>query len=130
MGLLGVWTPHVLAQDGVVVFKQVCASCHEPATNRAPERQTLRTMTPEAVLAALETGAMLSVAVNLTAVERRAVAEYVTEKAFAQRLELTPAAQAMCPATSRSTFNPRGGSQWNGWGVNTSNCGRVGRAPE
>src|SRR5262249_7712021 len=51
--------------------------------------------------------------------ERRAIAQFVTGKSFAQPLNTTPPAEAMC--SSRTEFNPTTGPAWNGWGVNTSN---------
>jgi polyvinyl alcohol dehydrogenase (cytochrome) len=78
-------------------------------------------MSPERVLAALETGAMISMAAARTAAERRAVAEFVTGKSFGQALDTRPSPQAMCAATAGRYSNPLAGPLWNGWGVNTSN---------
>jgi polyvinyl alcohol dehydrogenase (cytochrome) len=107
------------ADDGPTLYKQLCASCHEAGTERAPSRDALRAMTPERVLTALESGAMLSMAAGRTGVERRAIAEYATGKSFAQAFSTLPAPQAMC--TPGGEFNPLTGPRWNGWGVNTSN---------
>ena len=68
------------AEDGATLYKQICAACHDTGIERAPNRDALRAMTPERVLAALETGAMISMTSGRTAVERRAVAEFVTGK--------------------------------------------------
>src|SRR5262249_2628034 len=46
-------------------------------------------------------------------------AQFVTGRSFAQPLNTTPPAAAMCP--SRADFNATGGAAWNGWGVNTAN---------
>ena len=54
-------------------------------------------------------------------VERRAIAEFVTGKSFAQALSTTPSPQAMCRATGGDFANPLAGPRWNGWGVNTAN---------
>jgi polyvinyl alcohol dehydrogenase (cytochrome) len=78
-------------------------------------------MTPERVLAALERGSMLSMASGRTGVERRAIAEFLTGKTFAEPLATTPPAQAMCRPTG-APFPLRSNSpMWNGWGVNTAN---------
>ncbi len=111
----------LLAEDGPTLYKQLCASCHEAGTDRAPARDALRAMTPERVLAALEQGAMLSMAAGRTGVERRAIAEFVTGKSFSQPLNTTPSAQAMCRATPGDFANPLAGPRWNGWGVDTAN---------
>ena len=110
----------LLAQDGSGLYKQLCESCHEMGTDRAPNRDALRAMTPERVLTALEQGAMLSMASGRTGVERRAIAEFVTGKAFAAPFSTKPSAQAMCAAGS-GEFNSSSGPLWNGWGANTQN---------
>src|SRR5215831_16818646 len=89
-------TPLAAAQDAATLYQQSCASCHDTGTNRAPTRDTLRLMQPERVLAALEGGAMTSMANRRTPAERRSLAEFVTGKSFAQPLDTTPSAKAMC----------------------------------
>ena len=46
--------------DGAAVFQKACASCHaQPAPDsRAPTREVLRTVAPEAILTALTVGNM------------------------------------------------------------------------
>src|SRR5262245_57399602 len=78
------------ADDGPTLYKQLCASCHDAGTERAPSRDALRAMAPERVLTAMESGPMLSMAAGRTGVERRAIAEFVTGKSFAQALSTTP----------------------------------------
>jgi len=76
-------------------------------------------MSADRVLAAMETGPMISMAVRLTTADRRAIAEFVSGKPIGQPLVTTPSAKAMCPASSESfasTNNP-----WIGWGADTSN---------
>jgi polyvinyl alcohol dehydrogenase (cytochrome) len=107
------------ADEGPTLYKQLCASCHEAGSERAPNRDALRAMTPERVLTALEAGPMLSMAAGRTGVERRAIAEFVTGKTFAQPLPTTPPPQTMCKTGGE--FNPLAGPRWNAWGVNTSN---------
>ena len=109
------------AQDGATLYKGLCASCHDGGLERAPDRDALRAMSPERVLTALESGAMLSMASSRTGVERRAIAEFVTGKSFAQALSTTPSPQAMCRATEGDFADPLAGPRWNGWGVNTAN---------
>jgi polyvinyl alcohol dehydrogenase (cytochrome) len=121
VALLVVFAGVASADDGATVYKQVCASCHDNGLERAPDRDALRTMSPERVLAALETGPMISMTAARSAAERRAVAEFVTGKSFGQALDVTPSPQAMCAATAGRFSNPLSGPRWNGWGVNTAN---------
>ena len=119
--LLYLFAGVVFADDGPAVYKQLCASCHDAGFERAPSRDALRAMSPERVLAALESGAMISMTAQRTTAERRAVAEFVTAKSFGQAFDTTPSPQAMCPTTAGQVSNPLAGPMWNGWGVNTSN---------
>ena len=59
--LLAVASAHAqTAPDGAEVFKKACASCHaQPAPDsRAPTREVLRAVAPEAILTALTVGNM------------------------------------------------------------------------
>ena len=49
-------------------------------------------MSPDRVLTAMETGSMVTMANNRTAVERRAIAEFLTGQTFANALSTAPAA--------------------------------------
>ena len=109
------------ADDGPTLYKQLCATCHDMGVGRAPTRDVLQAMTPERVLTAMESGAMLSMAAGRTGVERRAIAEFVTGKTFAEALSATPSPQSMCKATAGEFANPLTGATWNGWGANTQN---------
>ncbi len=51
---------------------------------------------------------MISITSARTAAERRAVAEFATEKSFSQALETTPSPQAMCPVTANRRVQPLG----------------------
>jgi len=120
-GILIITAGYLCAEDGATIYKQACATCHDTGANRAPTRDALRQMSPERVLAALESGAMISMANRRSPAERRAVAEYVTGKPFGDPLNTTPSAKAMCSGTPAAFTNPLEGSIWNGWGVTTSN---------
>ena len=111
----------LFAQDGANIYTALCASCHEGGNDRAPNRAALRAMSPERVLAAMESGAMVSMASGRSTGDRRAIAEFVSGKSFGAALNTTPSAQARCPAATGDFSNPLAGPAWNGWGVNTSN---------
>ena len=106
--------------DGQALYKRSCAQCHDEGINRAPQRDAFLSMTPERVLAAMETGAMVTMANNRTAAERRSIAEFLTGKRFGSALNTAPSAAAMCRAQNRA-FDPAAGPRWTGWG-NTSNA--------
>src|SRR6185503_1564898 len=106
-------------QDGSSLYDRTCASCHNGGNDRAPSRDALRSMSADRVLAAMETGPMISMAVRLTTADRRAIAEFVSGKPIGQPLVTTPPAKAMCPVPAGPlTLN---GDAWTGWGVNTNN---------
>ena len=106
--------------DGAGLYKENCASCHDSGADRAPSRDGLQALSAERVLAAMESGLMVTMASRISTVERRAVAEFVTGKSFAQPLSVSPSPQAMC-ASAPGPFNTSAGPAWNGWGVNAAN---------
>jgi cytochrome c5 len=50
------------AQDGGAIYQKSCAPCHDGGADRAPTHEALHAMTPERVLAAMESGPMISMA--------------------------------------------------------------------
>ena len=109
------------AQDGESLFKKSCAVCHDAGIGRAPNREILHTMTARQVLAAMETGAMISMAATLTAADRRAIAEFATGKPLGQDLDMTPTKQSMCGAASGGSPDPLAEPRWIGWGNDLAN---------
>ncbi len=102
------------------LFTQGCAQCHEGQLDRAPSRENFKQMSPQGVLAAMETGPMVSMAVRFNQPQRRAIAEYLTAKSFATPVEAVASPKAMC-ADAPGTFTTAGVATWMGWGQNTSN---------
>ena len=92
------------AQDGQGWYKQACASCHEGGLDRAPSREAFQQMSPAGVLAAMETGPMISMAVRFSQAQRRAIAEYLTGKSFNDPIEVAASPKAMC-ANSPGNFS-------------------------
>jgi polyvinyl alcohol dehydrogenase (cytochrome) len=109
------------APDGAALYQRHCASCHDNGAARAPDREALKTMLPARVLAAMETGPMISMATGRSVAERRAIAEFVTGQSFATALDTNPSPQAMCSNAPGEFADPSSGPLWNGWGVTTSN---------
>src|SRR5262245_59548335 len=97
------------------LFKQHCASCHEGAAAtpgaRIPPVSVLKTMTPTAILKALEGGIMKSQAAVLSTNERQAVANYLGTAVTVERRrdEISNA----CPAGAAWKQGPG----WSTWGA-------------
>src|SRR6266849_7345569 len=94
------------ASDGATIYKEVCAACHDVGFERAPGRDALRAMAPERILAALESGAMISMMAARTSAERRAVSEFLAGKPFGRPLVTAPPPQTMCVAKAGEFANP------------------------
>jgi len=112
------------APDGKALFQGTCAQCHMGGGgNRAPDMDALRAMSADRVLAAMETGPMISMATGRSAAERRAIAEAATGKKLRNTLDIAPLPKAMCAGpTAGAAFNPANGPSWSGWGgASTSN---------
>lgn len=107
------------AQDGAALYKQNCATCHDGGMDRAPSRDALKAMSADRVLAAMETGPMISMASRRTALERRVIAEFVSGKKLTGILATKPLPQAMCSAAGATDLSR--GPAWIGWGTNLSN---------
>src|SRR3954465_1921602 len=74
-----------LAQDGGALYRRASPGSPDPGPDRAPSRDALQTMTAERVLAAMESGPMLSMASRDSGAERRAIAQFVTGKTLSAR---------------------------------------------
>ncbi len=120
--LLLLWSiQYVSAQDGAAIYQRSCAPCHDHGADRAPTREALRAMSAERVLAAMESGPMISMANRQSAAARRAIAEYVTGKSFEHPLDTAPPPAAMCTSAAPEFGDPSAGPLWNGWGQNLLN---------
>ena len=115
-------SPAVYAQDGAVLFKSYCASCHEAAANSsAPALDLLRQMSPEQIFQALEKGPMKAQAAERSRAQRRALAEYLSGKQFGSE-PLNPIPKsAFCESTVGLIRDSLTGPAWNGWGATITN---------
>src|SRR5208337_2509761 len=111
----------VSAQEGAAIYQRSCAPCHDHGADRAPAREALRAMSAERVLAAMESGPMISMANRQSAAARRAIAEFVTGKSFEHPLDTAPSPAAMCTSPAPEFADPSAGPLWNGWGQNLLN---------
>jgi polyvinyl alcohol dehydrogenase (cytochrome) len=65
---------------GGKVYAAGCASCHEQGVSRAPHPKMLQFLAPESIYRALTEGVMKPQAVHLTDVEKKQVAEFLTNR--------------------------------------------------
>ena len=107
--------------QGISLFEVHCASCHaSPTDGRTPTKEALRALTPEAVLAAMTTGAMVEQASELRDGQKRLLAEHVAGAPLGSAR--TGDASAMPNRCAAEPFeDPFSGPMWNGWGVDATN---------
>lgn len=92
------------------LYQQNCAACHNNGETGAPGLKALRSRTPDAILAALETGLMREQGKALKPEERELVARYLGNSALA-------VAGKMCTGTLASASQ----KIWNRWGNGLEN---------
>jgi mono/diheme cytochrome c family protein len=66
--------------QGEDIFNTRCKDCHEPAVERAPNRDQLGAKTPDEIVTALTTGPMQPMAQGLSPEDKQAVAAFLTAK--------------------------------------------------
>ena len=66
------------AAAGEAVFNGRCKACHDPATERAPNRTALAGFRPEQIVDALTNGVMKPMAAGLSDADKQAVAAFLT----------------------------------------------------
>ena len=106
--------------DGDTVFAQHCAVCHEHPTpeNKAPPREDLARMGPDAILLALTEGNMKIQGQTISAAERVAVAVRVGGRPLTTSVFVT---DGPAPCTEDKPTNGSSGTTWNGWGPDARN---------
>ncbi|HTY51151.1 MAG TPA: PQQ-binding-like beta-propeller repeat protein [Steroidobacteraceae bacterium] len=117
--------------QGQAVFQRLCAVCHlslvqtgglqaaGPNAHAVP-REMLHRYTPEAVLNALTNGKMQAQGSTLTVAERRAVAQFVTGKAFGAAAAALPVTAGRLCTQPAPAFDPAAAG-WLGWGNGSAN---------
>jgi polyvinyl alcohol dehydrogenase (cytochrome) len=112
--------PQTPAQpNGSAIFDRSCASCHRAGEKEVPAPELLRALPPESIVNALTTGKMSSQGAGLSAVERAAVAQFLTGRAPAvAAVANSPSNQCTSPVP---TTNPTSGPAWLSWGNDASN---------
>lgn len=105
----------VTNKAGEALYKQRCATCHEVAVPRVPNREALKEMSAENIRFALMAGKMVVQAAGLSSSQIADLAEFLTGKKPGK--EELPAT-AVCPASGPAFADPLSKPHWNGWGVN------------
>ena len=114
------------APDGDTVFAQHCAVCHENPTpeNKAPPREALARIGPDAILLALTEGNMKIQGQTISAAERVAVAVRVGGRPLTTPVFATdsppPCAETRGSSTTAQPTAPPSPT-WNGWGPDARN---------
>jgi polyvinyl alcohol dehydrogenase (cytochrome) len=104
------------APDGRALFENHCTACHATNDPRIPTVDELRERTPEAIVAALTTGAMRLQGGELTDPEKRAVAEYL-----AGNVTGSAPAPSSGGCSAPAPFDASKGTQWTGWSPDPAN---------
>ncbi len=105
------------AQSGEAVYQKKCSGCHEQVNDRIPHREALQKMPAQRILRALDTGAMMAVALTISRVDRIAVADYLGTKDQIAG----PPASAFCKDRSvKIATSPK--YVWNGWSPGAANA--------
>src|ERR1035437_8333371 len=103
--------------SGEAVYTKRCAGCHEQTNPRVPHRHALEKMPSARILSALDSGAMMAVAMTMDRADRIAVASYLGTTA---QVAAPPAAAFCSDRTVKLAASPK--SSWNGWSPETSNA--------
>jgi polyvinyl alcohol dehydrogenase (cytochrome) len=124
--LVGLCLPAVCAAqqapNGEAVYKQHCIGCHEGSIPRAPNREALRAMEPEAIDTALSSFSMRRQGATLSSAERRAIAAFLAGRpAGSYRAPLEMIGKDAYCAAGTGARDPLAGAAWNGWGIDARN---------
>ncbi len=107
--------------DGQALYQQHCAKCHAGQSTRAAQLDIMRRLPAEFVLHSLELGKMKFQGVLRTNEERRAIAEWVTNKKLKPEAATDETVAGFCADTPGDFVVEDGAPQWNGWGVDMVN---------
>ena len=110
------------AADGEQVYTTHCARCHDDTLPRMPTRDALRERSARQIQTAMTSGVMRQFGGALSAAERRAVAEFLSDDpagTLASSLTTLPDT-AFCSADVETAVD-LSAPAWNGWGVDLTN---------
>ena len=110
--------------DGVTLFAEHCAGCHNGSVPRAPHFISFNMMSQESLLTVMNEGVMQRQAAKLSPDQRTAVAAFLTGSSTS-----SPAPVLMCDESVANAVLV-GGSEWIGWGGDQYNHRYVSDAAE
>jgi polyvinyl alcohol dehydrogenase (cytochrome) len=99
---------------GEALFKARCASCHDPAVDRAPPKVALTRHFPDDLAATLKSGVMQPMAAGLSDADIHAIAAYLSSDGMTEPAD-DPASCKTAASFSMS------GPGWNGWSIDARN---------
>ena len=102
-------------QPGDTIYREHCATCHDAGVSRAPNREALSKLTPDAVRAALTTGSMRTQGADLAPAQIETIARFL-----GRGTSTTTATAGVCRGDTASFTDPLERPRWNGWGVTTA----------
>ncbi len=103
-----------IVAHGADLFKARCASCHDPAIDRAPSKTALARRFPDDIATALKSGVMQPMAADLSDEDIHSIATYLGADGMTEQA-------GDPPACSRARKFSMSGPGWNGWSIDASN---------
>ncbi|MDA0338831.1 MAG: PQQ-binding-like beta-propeller repeat protein [Proteobacteria bacterium] len=100
--------------EGVALYQEYCAECHEGGVYKAPHVVNFQMSRPEMILAAMD-GVMAQQAEDLSPDQRRVLAEFLTGATLGSASDAAPV--LMCTDV-QNRFNMDAPPPLNGWGLN------------
>jgi polyvinyl alcohol dehydrogenase (cytochrome) len=107
-------TAAAVVAHGETLFKARCASCHDPAVDRAPPKVALARRFPDDIATALKTGVMQPMAARLSDEDIHAIATYLGADGMTEQAGDPP----VCSSSGRFSLS---GPGWNGWSIDARN---------
>jgi mono/diheme cytochrome c family protein len=99
---------------GAALFKAKCASCHDPAIDRAPSKTALARRFPDDIATALKSGVMQPMAADLSDEDIHSIATYLGADGMTEQAADPPA----CASSGKFSMS---GPGWNGWSIDAGN---------
>jgi polyvinyl alcohol dehydrogenase (cytochrome) len=110
-------------ESGFALFQKKCTTCHgNPAVDRAPSPEAIRSMPPEKIYEALgPDGVMAAPGASLSDPERRRIAEFMSGRPLGSGRLGAAAAMAHQCRDNPPLPAPASAPQWNGWSTDATN---------